>query len=98
MSRQLFSTVGYTLGAKESSELEGISIGNGADATALASGPCTGIYVTTAGNVAGTLASGGAFLLTGLVARQIVKINASIIADTLTTATGIYALYPAGNL
>ncbi len=97
MPRQLFSTVGYTLGAKEYSELEGIAT-TATNSTNLASGPCTGIYVTVGGNVAGTLASGGTFLLTGLIAGQIVKINASIIAADLTTATGIYALYPAGNL
>lgn len=97
MPRQLFSTVGYTVGAKETTELEGELITK-ADATVIPSGPCTGIYVTGAGNVAGTLASGGTFLLTGLGAGQIVKINASIIASISTTATGIYALYPAGNL
>jgi hypothetical protein len=97
MPRQLFSTVGYTVGVKETAELEGVAT-TAADATALVSGPCIGIYVTGAGNVAGTLASGGTFLLTGLGAGQIVKINASIIAATSTTATGIFALYPAGNL
>jgi len=97
MPRQLFSTVGYTVGAKETTELEGVPI-TATDATVLGSGPCTGIYVTGSGNVAGTMASGGTFLLTGLSAGQIVKINASIIAATSTTATGIFALYPAGNL
>ena len=97
MPRLLFSTTGYTVGTKEATELEGIAT-TPADATSLASGPCTGISVTGAGNVAGTLASGGTFVLTGLSAGQIVKINASIIAATNTTATGVYALYPAGNL
>jgi hypothetical protein len=97
MARQLFSTLGYTVGTKEYTELEGIPT-TATDATALASGPCTGIAVTGAGNVAGTLASGGTFLLTGLSANQIVKINASIIAATSTTATGIFALYPAGTI
>ena len=97
MPRQLFSTTGYTNGAKEYSELEGIAT-TPADATNLVSGPCKGIAVTGAGNVAGTLATGGTFLLTGLSAGQIVFINASIIAATSTTATGISALYPAGNL
>jgi hypothetical protein len=97
MARQLFSTLGYTVGAKECTELEGVPT-TATDATALVSGPCTGIAVTGAGNVAGTLASGGTFLLTGLAAGQVVKINASIIAATSTTATGIFALYPAGNL
>jgi hypothetical protein len=97
MPRQLFSTVGYTVGVKEASEFEGLPT-TAADATPLASGPCTAIAVTGAGNVAGTLASGGTFLLTGLSANQIVRINASIIAATSTTATGIFALYPAGNL
>lgn len=97
MPRLLFSTTGYTVGAKETSELEGVPI-TPADATALPSGPCSGLYVTGAGNVAGTLASGGTFVLTGLGAGQIVRINTSIIAATSTTATGIFGLYPAGNL
>lgn len=97
MPRQLFSTAGYKLGVKEASEQGGVAI-TAADATQLAAGPCSGIYVTGAGNVAGTLATGGTFLLTGLSAGQIVRINASIIAATSTTATGIFALYPAGNL
>ena len=97
MPRQLFATTGYTVGAKETTELEGVPV-TATDATDLPSGPCTGIYVTALGDVAGTLASGGTFVLTGLVAGQIVKINASIIAATSTTATGIFALYPAGNL
>ena len=97
MPRQLFSTVGYTVGVKEYTEMEGVPV-TPTDATALPSGPCAGIAVTGSGNVAGTLASGGTFVLTGLSANQIVKINASIIAATSTTATGIFALYPAGNL
>lgn len=97
MAKFLFSSTGYTAGVKEMTELQGIPT-TPADATTLANGPCKGIAVTGAGNVAGTLASGGTFLLTGLSANQIVLINASIIANTSTTATGIYALYPAGNL
>lgn len=97
MPRLLFSTTMNTRGVEEHTELQGVAT-TAADATALASGPCLGIAVTGAGNVAGTLASGGTFLLTGLGAGQIVKINASIIAATSTTATGIHALYPAGNL
>jgi len=97
MPRQLFSTLGYTLGVEEYTERQGVSV-TPADAVALPSGPCIGIYVTGLGNVAGTLASGGTFLLTGLTAGQTIRMNISIIAATSTTATGIYALYPAGNL
>lgn len=95
MTKQVFSTLGYTLGAKETSEIEGVPC-TPADATALPNGPCAGIYVTGAGNVAGTLAAGGTFLLTGLSAGELVLINASIIAATSTTATGIYALSYSG--
>lgn len=51
-----------------------------------------------AGNVNINLASGGTAVLTGLSAGQIVRVNASRILATSTTATGIKALYPAGNL
>ena len=69
MPRLLFSTTGYTVGTKEATELEGIAT-TPADATALASGPCTGISVTGAGNVAGTLASGGTFCTNRFISRS----------------------------
>lgn len=94
MPRQLFSTAGYTLGVEEYTERQGVPVTPAA--TALPSGPCIGIYVTGAGDVSGTLATGGAFALTDLTAEQTVRINAPIIS--VATATGIYALYPAGNL
>lgn len=97
MPKFLFATPGYTVGVEEYSERQGLPV-TPTDATALPGGPCLGIYVTATGNVAGTLAAGGTFLLTGLAAGQTVRINASIIAATSTTATGIFALYPAGNL
>ncbi|MFA6051553.1 MAG: hypothetical protein WC762_03085 [Methylobacter sp.] len=97
MAKQLFSEASCTPGITSATEYQGTAV-TAADATPLTNGPCSAIYVTGAGSVAGTLASGGTFLLTGLSAGQIVRINASIIAATSTTATGIYALYPAGNL
>ena len=97
MPKFLFATPGYTVGMEEYSERQGLAV-TPADATALPGGSCLGIFITGAGNVAGTLATGGTFLLTGLVAGQTVRINASIIAATSTTATGIFAVYAAGNL
>ena len=97
MPKVLFSTAGTTLGVEEYSERQGLPV-TPADATLLPAGPCIGLYATGAGNIAGTLASGGTFLLTGVSAGQTIRINASVIAATSTTATGIFALYPAGNL
>lgn len=64
-----------------------------ADATPLPNGLCAGIAVTGAGNVAGTTPSGATFVLTGLPAGAIVNIDATVIAATGTTATGVFALY-----
>ena len=97
MPRQLFATNGYTVGIEEYSERQGLAV-TATDGLLLPGGSTRGIYVTGAGNVSGTLATGGTFVLTGLTAGQTVRINVSIIAATGTTATGIYALYPAGNL
>lgn len=97
MPRMLFSKLGYSVNTKEASELEGESI-TPSDATDLLSGACKGIYVTGSGNVNVQLAGGGTAVLTGLSAGQIVFVNVTRILSTSTTATGIYALYPAGNL
>jgi hypothetical protein len=97
MPRVLFSQPGYTVGSKQQTELEGEPV-TASDATDLVSGPCSAIYVTGAGNVNVNLAGGGTAVLTGLSAGQIVRVNASRILATSTTATGIFALYPAGNL
>jgi len=97
MPRVLFSQPTLTLGVKQLTEFEGDSV-TPADATDLTGGPCTGIYVTGAGNVNVNLAGGGTAVLTGLTAGQIVRVGASRILATSTTATGIFALYPSGNL
>jgi hypothetical protein len=109
MSPQVFSQSGYTPGIKQQSEFEGYAV-TPSDATDLqfrtystvggahAYEACTAIYVTGAGNVNVNLASGGTAVLTGLSAGQIVRVNASRILSTSTTATGIFALYPAGSL
>lgn len=65
-----------------------------ADATQLPNGITQALFVTGAGNVAGTMADGTTtFVLTGVPANTIVPISASIIASTSTTATGIFCLY-----
>lgn len=84
-------------GVKNFTELEGVAV-TPADGTDLPDGACSAIYVTGSGNVNINLASGGTAVLTGLSAGQIVRVNASRILSTSTTATGIYALYPAGTL
>jgi len=97
MPRQLFAQALFTNGIKQPSEFEGEPVTT-SDSTDLGSGPCTAIYVTGAGNVNVNLAGGGTAVLTSLSAGQIVRVNASRILSTSTTATGIFALYPAGNL
>ena len=84
-------------GVKQQSEFEGVPV-TPSDATDLVDGACSAIYVAGAGNVNINLASGGTAVLTGLSAGQIVRVNASRILATSTTATGIAALYPASNL
>lgn len=84
-------------GVKQPTEFQALAV-TPSDSTDLPSGPCTAIAVTGAGNVNINLASGGTAVLTGLSAGQIVRVNASRILSTSTTATGIFALYPAGNL
>lgn len=97
MPNQLFSKASYTPGVSQPSEFNGVAVTPN-DSTDLGSGPCTAIYVTGAGNVNVNLAGGGTAVLTGLSAGQIVRVNASRILATSTTATGVFALYPAGNL
>jgi hypothetical protein len=97
MPRVLFSKPAYTANQSQPSEFEGEAV-TPSDSTDLPSGACTAIYVTGAGNVNVNLAGGGTAVLTGLSAGQIVRVNAIRILATSTTATGIFALYPAGNL
>ena len=98
MPRVLFGKSTYTPGINQSSEFEGEPV-TPSDSTDLPSGPCSAIYVTGAGNVNVNLAGvGGTAVLTTLSAGQIVRINVSRILSTSTTATGIFALYPAGSL
>ena len=97
MPNKLFSQAQLTLGVKQLSEFAGNAVTT-SDSVDLPDGPCTAIYVTVGGNVNMNLAGGGTAVLTGLTAGQIVRVNASRILATSTTATGIFALYPAGNL
>jgi len=97
MPNKLFSQAQLTNGIKQLSEFAGNAV-TASDSADLPDGPCTAIYVTVGGNVNVNLAGGGTAVLTGLTAGQIVRVNASRILATSTTATGIFALYPAGNL
>lgn len=92
-----FAQQARTKGLDVLTELQGNPI-TGNDTTDLVDGPCAAIYVTGAGNVNINLAGGGTAVLTGLTAGQIVPVCASRILATSTTATGIFALYHAGNL
>lgn len=106
---QLFSQPGYTPGNKQQSEFQGYPVTpsdstnlqhrtTSVSAGALAYEASTAIYVAGAGNVNVNLSGGGTAVLTGLSAGEIVRVNATRILATSTTATGIFALYPAGNL
>jgi hypothetical protein len=56
-------------------------------------GPCIGLHITTGGNVNVDLLNGGTAVLTGLPAGHIVDVPVRRVRATLTTATGIYALF-----
>jgi hypothetical protein len=97
MARLLFSKPFVTNGVTKNAEYQGVACtpNDGAD---LPDGPCCGIYVTGAGNVNINLAAGGTAVLTGLSAGEIVRVNASRILATSTTATGLFALMSNGSL
>lgn len=99
MPRMLFSQAlaNNKAGIKQQSEFQSVDV-TPADGADLPDGACAALYVTGAGNANINLASGGTAVLTGLAAGQIVRVNASRVLATSTTATGIKALYPAGNL
>lgn len=99
MPKSLFSQSLISIGLKHPTEFQGESV-TPSDSVDLPSGPCTAIYVAGAGNVSVNLPNSGVVtaLVSSIGAGQIVRINASRILNTGTTATGIYALYPAGNL
>lgn len=97
MPNQLYAKQSYTPGVTNVTERTGVAV-TPSDSADLPNGACRAISVTGAGNVNVNLASGGTAVLTGLSAGQIVEINVSRILSTSTTATGISALYPAGNL
>ena len=97
MGNQLFAKSTYSLGINKNAEQVGVPVTPN-DSTDLPNGPCEGIYVGATGNINVQLAGGGTAVLTGLATGQIVRVNVSRILSTSTTATGIAALYPAGNL
>ena len=91
-----FAQTTRTKGLDQVKQYQGEAI-TASDSTDLPSGICHAIYVTGAGNVNVNLAGGGTAVLTGLTAGQIVRVAASRILATSTTATGIFALYEASN-
>lgn len=97
MPKTLESRASYTLGLQNMTEMESLAV-TPADGTDLPNGPAIGLRVTGAGNVNLNLAGGGTAVLTGLSAGQIVRCDVARVLSTSTTATGIFAIYPGGNL
>ncbi len=99
MPKSLFSQSLISTGLKHPSEFQGESV-TPSDSVDLPSGPCIAIFAAGAGNISVNLPNSGVVtaVVSSVGAGQIVRINASRILATGTTATGIYALYPAGNL
>ena len=91
-----FAQAYRTKGLDDRHQLQGSAVTT-SDSVDLPDGPCHAIYVTASGNVNVQLAGGGTAVLTGLSAGQIVRVSASRILATSTTATGIFALYEASN-
>lgn len=96
----------YTLNNQQRTEWQGVSV-TPADGTDLPNGTCIAIYATGAGNVSFdtpnvALADGSTTSRTAnviaMAAGSVLFVRASRIRSTSTTATGIYALYPAGTL
>ena len=85
-----------TKGLDQTKQYQGAAV-TASDSVDLPDGPCHAIYVTASGNVNVNLAGGGTAVLTSLTAGQIVRVSASRILATSTTATGIFALYEASN-
>lgn len=97
MTKLVFGLKALTVGQYRLAETEGEAV-TPSDSVDLPSGACIGIYVTGAGNVNVNLVGGGTAVLTGLSAGQTLLINVTRILSTSTTATGIYALYPASTV
>lgn len=91
-----FAQTTRTKGVDVTRQLQGAAV-TPSDTVDLPDGPCQAIYVTASGNVNINLAGGGTAVLTSLTGGQIVRVNASRILATSTTATGIFALYEAAN-
>lgn len=91
---------------QQKTEYQGAAV-TPADATDLPNGVCDAIFATTAGNVSldlpnvstadGTVTSRTAIVIP-VGANSVLYIRASRVRSTGTTATGIFALYPASNL
>lgn len=96
----------YTKDNQQHSELQGVAV-TPSDSADLPNGVCDAVFVTGAGNIsfdipnvsfpAGTTTTQTAQVI-AVAANSIAHIPASRIRSTSTTATGIYALYKAGNL
>lgn len=96
MPNQLFDQKFYTKGREQHSELSGVAV-TADNSNDLPNGPAKGIFCTGAGNIALNLDDDSTATLT-IVANEVYLINFARVKATGTTATGIVALYPAGNL
>jgi hypothetical protein len=106
MPNQLFDQKFYTGNSQQKSELQSIAV-TPSDSADLPNGVCDAIFVTGAGNISIDIpnisnATGATTTQTAQViaiaANSIMHVPASRIRATSTTATGIQALYKAGNL
>lgn len=106
MPNQVFDSRFYTVDNQRRSELQGVEV-TPSDSVDLPNGTTEAIFVTGAGNLnvdIETVSSAtGALstitvLISGVAANTRVGVRCSRIRATSTTATGVYALYKAGNL
>jgi len=96
----------YTVDNQRRSELQGVAV-TPADGTDLPNGTTTALFVTGTGNIncdieTTSLTTGAlttiTVLISGVPANTRIGLRCSRVRATSTTATGIFALYTAGNL
>lgn len=96
----------YTLDNQQRSELQGVAV-TPSDSVDLPNGTSVALFVTGTGNInvdieSTSLTTGATtnitVLISGVPANSRLHIRASRVRSTSTTATGIFALYRAGNL
>ena len=95
MPRYLFQVPNLTKGNISHLDFQGEAV-TPSDSTDLPSGPCAGIAVTVAGNVAIQLDGDSTAVLT-IAGTKPYFVQCKRVLSTGTTATGIFALYPAAT-